>query len=97
MKNNRDPFYGHKIRLSAGKSFLVFHCAVLEGNPADSTVQGLRLERYRDGESGYSLQILDVKHNNSVWHEMALASQAGFYTPVQVMKLESGNELHRLR
>lgn len=37
-----------------------------------SIIQELRLEQYRGRKSGYHLQIVVVKSDNSVWDEVAL-------------------------
>jgi transposase, IS5 family len=44
-KDNRDTFYGHKICLTGGKSSMILDCAVLEGNPADSTLAKTMVDR----------------------------------------------------
>ena len=38
MKGSREPLFGHKINLAAGKSNLIMDCKVLKGNPADKTL-----------------------------------------------------------
>jgi hypothetical protein len=43
-----------------------------------SIIQKLCLERYHDRKSGYPLQIVVVKSDNSDWHEVALVSQTEF-------------------
>jgi len=45
-KERRDTEFGHKICLSVGSSSLVYDCAVLEGNPADSTLATEMIERH---------------------------------------------------
>lgn len=37
MKGQREPLFGHKINLAAGKSNLVLNCQILRGNPADKS------------------------------------------------------------
>lgn len=37
-KGSREPMFGHKILLAAGKSGLIFNCEVLAGNPSDSSL-----------------------------------------------------------
>jgi len=46
VKDHRDTFYGHKICLSTGKSTLVLDCTVLDGNPADSTLAEIMIDRH---------------------------------------------------
>lgn len=46
VKDRRDTFYGHKICLSTGKSSLVLDCTVLDGNPADSTLAEMMIDRH---------------------------------------------------
>ena len=38
VKGQREPLFGHKINLAAGKSNLVLDCQVLRGNPADKSM-----------------------------------------------------------
>ena len=47
-KGGRETRYGHKICLSGGSSNLIIDCVVLEGNPADSTLPVLMMERHAD-------------------------------------------------
>jgi IS5 family transposase len=44
-KDRRDTYYGHKICVTGGASNLILDCVVLEGNPADSDLTGMMLER----------------------------------------------------
>ena len=46
VKDRRDTLYGHKICMSTGKSSLVLDCKILEGNPADSTLAEMMIERH---------------------------------------------------
>src|SRR5260370_24145529 len=46
VKDRRDTFYGHKICLTSGRSTLVTDCAILEGNPADSTLAEQMIDRH---------------------------------------------------
>jgi len=43
VKDRRETYYGHKICLTGGASNLI-----LDGNPADSTLTGIMLERQED-------------------------------------------------
>lgn len=45
-KERRDTEFGHKICLSVGRRSLVYDCAVLEGNPADSSMAAEMIERH---------------------------------------------------
>ena len=44
-KDGRDTYYGHKICLTVGASSMVLDCAVLRGNPADSTLATTMIDR----------------------------------------------------
>lgn len=44
-KDRRDTYYGHKICVTGGASNLILDCVVLEGNPADSGLTGVMLDR----------------------------------------------------
>ena len=45
IKDKRDIFYGHKLCLAVGKSGLVLDVVVLDGNPADSTLAAMMVDR----------------------------------------------------
>ena len=44
-KDRRDTYYGHKICVTGGSSNLIHDCVVLEGNPADSELTAMMLDR----------------------------------------------------
>ncbi|MCL7488850.1 MAG: ISNCY family transposase [Desulfobulbaceae bacterium] len=44
-KDRRDTYYGHKICVTGGPSNLILDCVILEGNPADSELTGMMLDR----------------------------------------------------
>ena len=44
-KDRRDTYYGHKICVTGGASNLILDCVVLEGNPADSELTEMMLDR----------------------------------------------------
>ena len=44
-KDRRDTYYGHKICLTGGASNLILDCVILEGNPADSELTEMMLDR----------------------------------------------------
>lgn len=48
VKDRRDTLFGHKICLSTGKSSLILDCTVLDGNPADSTLAEMMIDRHID-------------------------------------------------
>ena len=48
VKDRRETYYGHKICLTGGASNLILDCTILDGNPADSTLTGIMLERQED-------------------------------------------------
>lgn len=45
VKDKRDTHYGHKLCLATGESGLVLDVVVLDGNPADSTLATMMVER----------------------------------------------------
>ena len=47
-KDRRDTYYGHKICVTGGSSNLILDCVVLEGNPADSELTGMMLDRQNE-------------------------------------------------
>lgn len=47
-KDRRDTYYGHKICVTGGASNLILDCVVLEGNPADSELTTMMLDRQED-------------------------------------------------
>lgn len=38
MKGAREPLFGHKVNLAAGRSNLILDCQILRGNPADKSL-----------------------------------------------------------
>jgi IS5 family transposase len=48
VKDGRDTLYGHKVFLTGGASGLVLDCVIRDGNPADSTLSTLMLERQKE-------------------------------------------------
>jgi IS5 family transposase len=46
-KDRRDTYYGHKICITGGPSNLILDCVVLEGNPADSELTEMMLDRQK--------------------------------------------------
>lgn len=44
-KDRRDTYYGHKICVTGGSSNLILDCVILKGNPADSELTEMMLER----------------------------------------------------
>jgi IS5 family transposase len=57
-KDRRETLYGHKICLTSGASSLILDCKVLEGNPADSTLAKVMVERQSDIYSRPPRQIV---------------------------------------
>jgi IS5 family transposase len=45
VKGGREPLYGHKICLAAGRSGFVIDCMLLDGNPCDTTLAVTAVER----------------------------------------------------
>ena len=48
IKNRRETIYGHKLCLTAGASGLILDAAILDGNPADSTLTVEMMERLKE-------------------------------------------------
>ena len=55
-KDRRDTYYGHKICLTGGASNLILDCVVLEGNPADSELTEMMLDRQNTVYERYPLK-----------------------------------------
>jgi len=55
-KDRRDTYYGHKICLTGGASNLILDCVVLEGNPADSELTEMMLDRQKQVYGRYPLK-----------------------------------------
>ncbi len=55
-KDRRDTYYGHKICLTGGASNLILDCVVLEGNPADSELTEMMLDRQNVVYGSYPLK-----------------------------------------
>jgi IS5 family transposase len=56
VKDRRDTYYGHKICLTGGASNLILDCLVLEGNPADTDLSTLMLDRQKQLYGRYPLK-----------------------------------------
>ncbi len=55
-KDRRDTYYGHKICVTGGSSNLILDCVVLDGNPADSELTEMMLDRQKAIYSRYPLK-----------------------------------------
>ena len=55
-KDRRDTYYGHKICVTGGSSNLILDCMILEGNPADSELTEVMLDRQNDIYGRYPLK-----------------------------------------
>jgi len=55
-KDRRDTYYGHKICLTGGASNFILDCVILEGNPADSQLTEMMLDRQNDLYGRYPLK-----------------------------------------
>jgi len=55
-KDRRDTYYGHKICVTGGSSNLILDCVILEGNPADSELTDLMLDRQETIYDRYPLK-----------------------------------------
>jgi len=47
VKGGREVLFGHKVNLTDGKSKLILDCEILKGNPSDSQLFGITLERVK--------------------------------------------------
>ena len=45
VKDRRDPHYGHKVFLTGGKSGLILDCVIERGNPSDTVLFPILIER----------------------------------------------------
>ena len=57
VKDKRETFYGHKVRLPEGTSNLILDCAIEDGNPADSTLTDKMLDRQKEIYGRYPLKV----------------------------------------
>lgn len=55
-KDRRDTYYGHKICVTGGASNLILDCVILDGNPVDSDLTGLMLQRQESIYGRYPLK-----------------------------------------
>ena len=55
-KDRRDTYYGHKICVTGGSSNLILDCVILEGNPADSELTEMMLDRQESMYGRYPLK-----------------------------------------
>ena len=44
-KDRRETLYGHKVCLTGGTSSMILDCVILDGNPADSTLAEIMIDR----------------------------------------------------
>ena len=44
-KDRRETLYGHKVCLTGGSSSMILDCVILDGNPADSTLAEIMIDR----------------------------------------------------
>ena len=56
-KDRRDIFYGHKVCLTGGASNLITDCLILDGNPADTTLTDIMLDRQKEIYDRYPLKV----------------------------------------
>jgi transposase, IS5 family len=56
-KDRRDTYYGHKICLTGGASNLILDCIILEGNPADSELTAMMLDRQKRLYHQYPIKV----------------------------------------
>ncbi|MBL7176026.1 MAG: ISNCY family transposase [Desulfobacteraceae bacterium] len=57
VKDRRETFYGHKVCLSGGSSNLITDCLILDGNPADTTLPNIMLDRQKEIYDRYPLKV----------------------------------------
>jgi IS5 family transposase len=55
-KDRRETYYGHKICVAGGPSNLIHDCVVLDGNPSDSDLTTMMLDRQRNIYGRYPLK-----------------------------------------
>lgn len=73
-KDRRDTYYGHKICVTGGASNLILDCVILDGNPADSDLTGLMLQRQ---ESIYGRYPLKAAFDGGFSSQVNLAKAKG--------------------
>lgn len=57
VKDRRDTFYGHKVCLTGGASNLIVDCVITDGNPADTTLTQMMLDRQNEIYGRYPLKV----------------------------------------
>lgn len=57
IKDRRDTFYGHKVCLTGGASNLIVDCVITDGNPADTALTQIMLERQNEIYGRYPLKV----------------------------------------
>ncbi|MCP4411753.1 MAG: ISNCY family transposase [Gammaproteobacteria bacterium] len=55
-KDRRETYYGHKICVAGGPSNLIHDCVVLDGNPSDSVLTTMMLDRQKNIYGRYPLK-----------------------------------------
>jgi IS5 family transposase len=55
-KDRRETYYGHKVCVTGGASNLILDCVVLDGNPADSELTEMMLDRQNEIYDRYPLK-----------------------------------------
>jgi IS5 family transposase len=57
VKDHRVTYYGHKVCLTVGRSYLVTDCLITRGNPADTSLVGDMIERQDKVFGRYPLKV----------------------------------------
>ena len=57
VKDRRDTYYGHKICLCVGTSNLITDCMITKGNPADTELTTVMLDRQQEIYDRYPLKV----------------------------------------
>jgi len=57
VKDRRDTYYGHKVCLTRGKSNLILDCVIAKGNPADTDLTEMMLDRQNNIYFRYPLKV----------------------------------------
>jgi len=57
VKDRRDTFYGHKVCMTGGASSLIVDCVITDGNPADTTLTEMMLDRQNEIYGRYPLKV----------------------------------------
>jgi len=57
VKDRRDTFFGHKVCLTGGASNLIIDCVITDGNPSDTSLTEVMLDRQDEIYGRYPLKV----------------------------------------